>query len=391
MNVELFAQNCCGCGACEAVCPKGAISMAPNEEGFLFPHIDRERCVSCGACTNVCQENPEVKCLLNSAEQVYACQAKDQKLLLEATAGALFPVLAEYVIEQGGYVYGAVYNDCMEVVHIGVKSKDDLIRFNGSKYVQSNTSGVFESVYANLEAGHMVLFSGTPCQIAALRLFCANVSQEKLITIDVVCYGVPSPKVFRAYLDVVEKKYRAKVTDFRFRDKHTYGWSHTTVIAMKKDNGEQLIIEQPDYYKIKYYRMFAHRDCFRKTCYSCRFNILERCSDFTTGNFWGIENISNAFDVKLGVSMLLINSEKGKQIFEKIKDRLRLEERMVEDAIRANDALVKGSKYPQDRDAIYRCFVTYGFSKTIRKFYSKLSKRQIVYRLYKIKKHIFGS
>ena len=386
---EDLQKKCCGCGACCAECPEAAISMIPDEEGFLFPAVDETRCISCGKCLEVCQ--------LSAAKEekreplaVYACQALDQQVLIEATAGGLFPTLAEFVIGCGGVVYGAAYNAKMEVVHVGVQTKEGLSKFSGSKYVQSNVTEVFGEIRAHLENGRTVLFSGTPCQIYALRRFCANVNTDNLITIDVVCYGVPSAKLFRAYIEKLEKKFRGRVEDFRFRDKHTYGWSHTTVIKIHKKTGETVTVEQPDHRKIAYYKMFSYRDCFRKSCYSCPYNTIQRCSDFTTGNFWGIENISTAFDTTKGVSMLLINTQKGQQIFQRIKNKMQIEQRTLQEAIQANDALIKTVAYPEHRDGIYKTFAKNGLTKTMQKYYSAISVRNLIAIAYRVKCKLFG-
>ncbi len=389
-HLEEIPQKCCGCGACYAKCSEGAISMIPDEEGFLFPSVDEARCISCGKCLDVCHLAEEKEFKKAEPTAVYACQALDQSVLVEATAGGLFPTLAEFVIACGGVVYGAAYNSNMEVVHVGVQNKEDLQRFSGSKYIQSNTNQIFGEILEHLKNGRTVLFSGTPCQIDALLRFCNGRHTENLITIDVVCYGVPSPKLFRAYIKKVEKKYHGSVEDFRFRDKHTYGWSHTTVIKVRKKSGEIVTVEQPDYREIAYFKMFSYRDCFRKSCYVCPYNTIERCSDFTTGNFWGIENISTAFNTTLGVSMLLVNTEKGQQLFDKIKNQMQVEQRTVQEAIQANDALIKTSVYPQYRDAIYETFIKKGFTKTMRKYYSKTSVRNLLAFAYRVKCELLG-
>lgn len=373
MNVALWKdkeQLCTGCGLCAQICPEHAIRMQPDGEGFLFPNIDIERCINCGKCTNAC---PRIASEENEAKKpqlVYACQVKDSKLLVEATAGGLFPVLAKWIIHNGGVVFGAAYDENMKVVHCCACTMDEVAAFNGSKYVQSDCTEALQAAIENLRAGKKVLFSGTPCQIAALLALCNEAEKENLYTIDVVCYGVPSPGLFRAYLDTVEAEGDFKVTDFRFRDKHTNGWSHTTVIRKRYADGKEEITEQIDHSQIPYYKMFGTRNCFRRSCYHCKYNTLYRVSDITTGNFWGIENISKAFDTYMGVSMALLNTEKGIALFEAVRDELNIEARSIEDAVQANDALVKGSVYPKQRDAIYRLFQAEGFQAQFKKYYT---------------------
>lgn len=371
MNVVLWEKKkllCTGCGLCVHICPHNAIEMKPDEEGFLFPCIDTEKCTNCGRCVDRCprcsnqeQEKPK---------EVYACQAKDPELLVESTAGGLFPVMAQWILDNEGVVFGAAYDSNMKVVHRAARTMDEVATFNGSKYVQSDCAMALQEAVVVLKSGKKVLFSGTPCQIAALLTLCDDVPKENLYTIDVVCYGVPSPGLFRAYLDTVEAAGDFKVTDFRFRDKHTNGWSHTTVIRKRHADGSETVTEQIDYSKIPYYKMFGSRNCFRRSCYHCKYNTLQRVSDITTGNFWGIESMSTVFDSYMGVSMALLNTEKGVFLFEAIQDRMITEKRNIEDAIMANDALVKGSAYPKQRDAIYRCWQTKGFQEQFEKFYT---------------------
>lgn len=373
MSVALWKDKeclCTGCGLCAQICPEHAIKMKADGEGFLFPQIDTDKCTDCGKCLSGCPRISSDKNCGGEPKAVYACQAKDPKILVEATAGGLFPVMAKWIIHNGGVVFGAAYDENMKVVHRGAYTMDEVAAFNGSKYVQSDCTKALQEAVAILKEGKKVLFSGTPCQIAALLTLCSEADRENLFTIDVVCYGVPSPGLFRAYLDAVEAEGDFKVTDFRFRDKHTNGWSHTTVIRKQYADGREEITEQIDHSKIPYYKMFGTRNCFRRSCYDCKYNTLQRVSDITTGNFWGIENISKAFDTYMGVSMALLNTEKGVALFEAVRDELFVESRSLEDAVQANDALVKGSVYPKQRDAIYRLFRKEGFQAQFKKYYT---------------------
>lgn len=373
MNIALWQEKnllCTGCGLCVQICPKHIIEMKSDDEGFLFPFIDNEKCTDCGKCVHYC---PSMSSDRNSNEEpkvVYACQAKDPKLLVEATAGALFPVLAKWILHNGGVVFGAAYDENMKVVHRSAYTMEEVAALNGSKYVQSDCTKALQEVVAILEDGKKVLFSGTPCQIAALLALCSNTQKKNLYTIDVICYGVPSPGLFREYLDTVEAEGDFRVTDFRFRDKHTNGWGHTTVIRKLYDDGREDAEEQNDYRKIPYYKMFGTRNCFRRSCYHCKYNTLYRVSDITTGNFWGIEKISELFDPYMGVSMALLNTYRGITLFDAVRDELLVETRTVDEAVRANDALVKGSIYPKQRDAIYRYWRIHGFQKQFKKFYT---------------------
>lgn len=363
-------KNCTGCGICKAVCASKAIVMRANEEGFLYPVVDIALCKECNKCYTICPISENNTSERHKSFAVYACQAKDEQLLIEATAGGLFPVLARKIIQMGGSVYGAAYNEHMKVVHQRAVDMADVARFNGSKYVQSDISPVLESVRADLVSGCKVLFSGTPCQIDALKLFCNDICSDNLYTVDVVCYGVPSPGVFASYLSSLEEKYNAKIYDYRFRDKHSNGWSHTTVVKMRGAQGSKRVVEGENYQCFPYYRMFARRDCFRTSCYTCSYTKLNRCSDITTGNFWGIEKISSKFDTYLGVSMALINTKNGNDLFFSVMSEMICEQRSIDEAVAANDALVKCVPYQKRRDRIYKCFSKHGFDRMIQKYYT---------------------
>lgn len=277
--------------------------------------------------------------------------------------------MAQWIIEQKGVVFGTAYDANMKPIVCKATSIDDIYKFNGSKYVQSDLSGALSQIKSELENKKWVLFSGTPCQVAAVKTLCNDYVGKNLITMDVVCYGVSSPGLFREFLKTIEKKAHARVVDYRFRDKHKHGWSHTTVISMIGANGKRLQYEE-DYSEIPYYKMFGAKNCFRKECYRCRFNTIERISDFTTGNFWKIDEMTDAFDSHMGVSMLLLNTERAKSLFEQVADRYHVLDMTLEQAVYANDALVHTCKYPQERDEIYRCFYSQGFDAMFKKFYT---------------------
>lgn len=386
--MNLQEKGCTGCGLCANQCPKTAITMCVNEEGFLYPVIDKRQCDECGLCISSCEAYKGQSRYKNKPLQVKACQTKDQRWLIESTAGGFFPTLAQWIIEQGGSVFGTAYDEKMNPIVCKAESIEEIAKFNGSKYVQSNLSNALPTIKEELDMGRWVLFSGTPCQVAAVKTLCNDYVGKTLVTMDVVCYGVPSPGLFQAFLKSIEQEKQARIIDYRFRDKHKNGWSHTTVITMIGADGEKVRYEEEDYSRVPYYMMFGARNCFRKECYSCQYNTIERISDFTTGNFWGIEDMTDEFDTKNGVSMLLLNTDVAKALFSKVADRYQVLDMSLEQAVQANDALVHTCQYPKDRDRIYRCFHNHGFETMYKKYYTNTLMRKTERRIKSLVKRI---
>lgn len=219
-------EDCCGCTACASICPHNAISMKPDTLGFLYPEVDMEKCVDCGLCEKVCAFNDNYDTSLNlSQPDVYAARHKDMQEIETSRSGAAFIALSDWVIEHGGVVYGAGYTDHFRVVHKRAVSKEERNEFKGSKYVQSDLTGVFRQVKADLKAGLLVMFSGTPCQTAGLNSYIGKKLRENLYLVDIVCHGVPGPFIWRDYLAYLEHKYGDKICWVNFRDKQLYGWT----------------------------------------------------------------------------------------------------------------------------------------------------------------------
>lgn len=366
---SIFENKCTGCGICYQICPCNAIIMKQDKEGFLKPIVNNELCINCQKCLYYCEKYFKQSKLKSNIIEVKACQTKDPLWLIESTAGGFFPTLAQWVIENNGVVFGTAWDDTMEPIICKASSIEEIRKFNGSKYVQSDIHHALSEIKEELKRGVMVLFSGTPCQNAAVKTFCYDINTENLITLDVICYGVPSPGLFKAYIKTIENKRNVKVVDFRFRDKHKYGWSHTTVIYTENKNGKVSKFIEKDYRKIPYYQMFSKRNCFRKSCYNCNYNTINRITDFTTGNFWGIENLTSSFNLYNGVSLVLINTEKAKIIYNTIISRISSIDMTIDQAILSNDALIRSTPYPSDRDQIYEYFINNGFMKMYEKYY----------------------
>ena len=318
MHIKIDENLCVGCMACYCVCQYDAISLK-RINGFIYPFINERECVDCGDCVGVCRNYHSSIEKNNIAEDIKACQLKENdQALINSTSGGFFYSLGKVVISEGGVVFGAGYNQQLQVCHFYVEHEEDLIKFSGSKYVQSNIGKSYLYVKQFINQGRKVLFSGTPCQIAGLYDFLGE-NSDNLITVDVICYGVASPMLLDKCLAYYKKKRHAGIVDYRFRDKSKYGWSHTTKIQY--DNGA---VQYNIYPGVDlFYRLWRNTEhCLRECCYTCPFIATERVADFTMGNYWGIEKISNKFNIDKGVSLVLLNDQKAKEIFRIIEKQL---------------------------------------------------------------------
>ena len=315
-NISILPEDkCCGCGVCSNICPKNAITMEENQEGFLFPRIDFKKCVDCGLCKNACPAL-NLKKENFSDPECYALWAQDDVRLI-SSSGGMFTMLANYVFEQGGVVCGAAFDDDYRVHHITIENPADLDKLRRAKYVQSDTEDIFKQVKAHLNQDKWVLFSGCPCHVAGLRNFLRK-PYDKLLTADLVCHGVPSPMVFRKYMEEVHDKDQIENFSFRTKDK---GYACTTMkIEMK--NGEVLYPSNTngDIYEKVFHRCMA----IRKSCLDCNYAVVPRQGDFTIGDFWGISKFDPKLNDKKGTSVVLVNTQKAKEIFEVIKPQLKM-------------------------------------------------------------------
>lgn len=313
---------CCGCGACEQICSKHAISMRPNKEGFLYPKLEESLCVDCGLCSKICPELHTADSL-NPTGYPLAAQAKANKVLDNSSSGGIFSVVAEYVLNNGGVVVGAELTENMKVRHVIVDNVQELNKLCGSKYAQSNTSNIYKRVKELLQQGRFVFFTGTPCQVSALKLFLRR-SFENLLTADLICHGVPSPLMFNMIVEYLEKKYKGKVMDYQFRSKKLTGWSRVSACTMLI-NGKIKHIYYNEMMRA-FFQAFLDGHVLRMDCYQCPFTRTERAGDFTMADFWSLKSTNPKFPRQhRGVSMILVNTEKGQSILEACLDKIYME------------------------------------------------------------------
>lgn len=304
--------ECCGCGACVDICHAGAIHMVQDNEGFLYPQIDEKKCTDCGRCGQVC---PIINESRKNYDNLYlGVQIKDEKIRYSSSSGGMFSILAQYVLEKNGVIYGAAYNRDMEVVHIEACDLQQLESIKKTKYVQSNMEGIYCRIQERLKKNQWVLFCGTPCQVYALLLYLKK-SYRTLITADLVCYGAASPGIWKSYIKYLEHRHGGEVTEFYFRDKRN------------KDNGQtcSYVAGGTEYaselgHNI-YCKMYFADYILRPACHRCRFCDTNRMSDFTIGDFWNIENVRPKMDDGMGTSMVIVHTDKAKEIWKMVKDK----------------------------------------------------------------------
>lgn len=363
-------QDCCGCGACVAICPKDCIIMKEDYEGFLYPSVDRELCVNCGACERVCPiMTPLKKAPLE--QTAYIVQNKDTKVLRESTAGGAFTAIAKYVLHNNGVVFGAELGRDLVVRHIYVEEENDLFRFRNSKYVQSTIDrSTHRQVKSFLDQGRYVCFSGTPCQIEGLKSYLKQ-NCENLITVDVVCRAVPSPGIWKKYIEMEEKKV-GKIKTVRFRDK-ALGYQYSTMVV-QGENGTEIrggIDTQP------WLRMFFSGMIIRPSCTECPFRSSNRNSDFTIWDCFNSYHLDKKFDECKGTTRMLVHTQKGAAIYEGIKEEFIYSKIDVTLAIRGVDEMVRSPKANSQRKEFFEEYKKNELSEVVAKFFPTTMKLRI--------------
>lgn len=348
-------SKCSGCHSCYNVCPKHCITMIEDQEGFWYPEVDKNQCIDCGLCEKRCPILNDMK--VDNQPVAYACYNKDEYIRKESSSGGVFTLLATLVIEHGGIVYGASFNDENMVEHIEINNVNDLSKLRGSKYVQSRIRDTYSRVREYLNQGRLVYFSGTPCQIDGLLAY-LNKKYENLILQDIVCHGVPSPKVWKKYLEQFNIEKDARIL---FRDKST-GWDSYSFTIDQKDKFTQLSSQN------EYMKVFLKDLCLRPSCYDCHSKSLHRNSDITLADFWGINNICPELYDNEGTSLVFINSEKGKELFNRIKKNIVYKEVNIDEASKYNPSSYKSVTMPDKRNKYMENIFDNDFHKYSKKY-----------------------
>ena len=358
MNITQKTDICTGCGMCTAICPSSAIQMQVDSHGFLHPAVDAGKCADCSLCAQKCPISapPQV----SAHTVVLTGYAKDETLLPASSSGAIFPVLAAEIIRRGGVVFGAAFDGDFNVVHTAAETISELSALCSSKYVQSRIpADCYLQVKKALADGRWVYFSGVPCQIAALKSYLGR-ENATLITQDTACHSVPSPMVWNDYAEALEKQHDGNLTGFSFRNKAN-GWEGYYICAEFDNSKEfrQPAAENP------YQRGFIKGLYSRNSCFSCKFKGIERCSDITLADYWGVKGIQPEAYNPQGTSLILLHSDKGRALLESCQDKLQTAT-AADDAFAFNPAVLT----PIQKPARYNEFWA-GYGKT--SFYELVS------------------
>lgn len=357
-------EHCTGCSACFAACPKNCITMCADDEGFFRPRIDESVCVDCGKCKSVCPANviEQEKTVVDAV----ALNALDEELRKSSSSGGAFSVLAEAVLDNGGAVVGVAFaEDFLTAHHEVVTGKEGLSKLRGSKYFQSEPNDVFLRVKELLESGRPVLFSGTPCQVEGLQSFLGK-AYDNLICADLICHGIPSAEVWQRYLNEF-----SDVKEVSFRDKSN-GWKN---YSLRVQSGKNLLLCKNK--ENVYSRLFLRDVGLRPSCYDCPMKSLVCHSDLTLGDLWGAETLAPEMDDDKGTSLVLIHTQKGKDLLDAVAAKVTTKRVVLEDAIRFNTAIVEGVKRPKARDTFFADLRKMPFKKLGKKYLRPTAKERL--------------
>ena len=376
MSVSILDKSqCCGCSACVNICPKSCIDFIPDQLGFMYPKVDSDKCVECGLCEKVCQFKPDYdRTLRYLTADVFAIRAKDQEQLGKSQSGAVFYLLSEYILEKGGVIYGAGFDDNYRVLHKRAQTSAQRDELRYSKYVQSDVVSAFKSVKTDLEKGLSVMFTGTPCQVAGLQAYLRK-QYPNLYTVDLVCHGVPSPKIWQDYIDYLKKLYRSELVEVRFRNKQ-YGWNSCWE-TFKFANGKFLKRSTSnDMY-------FSHLSV-RESCSNCPYTNINRVGDISMGDFWGWKGVM--FNDNKGLSIIFVNSDNGRTLFDKISVNSDIVESNINDCLQPQ--LTKPITLNPRREEFLSDYEKHGFLYVARKYSDMRLKIRVRRFLSKIKQVI---
>ena len=359
-------KDCCGCHACASICAKHCITMQSDEEGFLYPVVDKDACTDCGLCEKVCP-------IINQSEprkplKVYAAKNKNEEIRCQSSSGGIFTLLAEKVINEGGVVFGARFDENWNVVHSWTDTIEGIAAFRGSKYVQSTIGGTYREAKEFLKQGRKVLFSGTSCQITGLKKFLRK-EYDNLLAVDVVCHGVPSPKIWREYL---ESLHISNIGTISHKDKAT-GWRGYS-FSVKNTEGELIYTENAS--RNKYLRAFVSNLTLRPSCFLCPSKSGKSLSDITLADYWGVEHLLPQMDDNKGTSFICVNTLRGVDIINQLDVMFINVD--YQESIPYNSCIVKSTSEPVERQSFWTDYMVRGI-----KALPKVKRENVIMRIVK--------
>ena len=345
--------HCTGCGGCAAACPTGALRMTADAEGFYYPVVDSEKCIGCGICEKACPSdlNPQRN---EPLPRVYAAYAKEPTIVNVSSSGGVFSVIARDILKHGGVVFGAGYDAEFNVCHQEIQDETEIEKLRTSKYVQSDMADIFRTVKERLREGKKVFFTGTPCQIAALKQHLGT-EEDNLLTADIICHGVPSPKVWKQYLQQCHGGKRPQKISFRDKSR---GWNQ---FSMRIDYDDGTSYCEPAV-KDPYERAFLANLTLRPSCYQCQYKTANRVSDLTFADYWGVETVHPDLKEQQGVSMLIVHSQRGDAVFQEVKEELHILESDAKRALGLNHAALHSVNWHPKRNLFFAKMESADFS-----------------------------
>lgn len=374
MKPQLDTVLCTACHACVSVCPATCITMEKDELGFLRPHVDEKACLECGLCVKTCEKVKEIPVCAN--RRIYAAKHTQDQIVKSSSSGGVFTALSDIVLAMGGVIVGARYGQNMRVEHALARTPEERDALCGSKYTYSLCDKrIYAQVRQLLEDGVPVLFSGTPCQVAALKTFLGK-SYAHLYLADILCHGIAAPALYRDYLSHLEAK-NGPIAHIDFRHAPGGNW-HTPRTYVTYENGKRKSGEEEN----SYYRMFVSYYCLRESCYSCNYAQFDRISDITMGDFWGIESCHPEFDLPDGVSVVMTNTQKGAELFEQAKEKLITMQCVEADCTHEQ---LNGLKEGNRNEAFVSDYLHYGYAYIHQKYTATPISIRIREKLYRIK------
>ena len=364
-------EICCGCYACSNACPRNCITMVTDNEGFDYPVVNKSSCINCNLCDRVCPFKNDIKRDEKNRIDAYACINKDDKIRNASSSGGIFYILCEYVIEKNGVVFGAAFDKEFNVKHTYAETIQECNKFRGSKYVQSKIGETYKLARKFLDNKRVVLFSGTQCQIKGLKTYLGK-QYENLITIDIVCHGVPSQKVLNLYNNSLIKKYKSNIKSISFRDKRR-GWKEFSYVA-EFENGK---VYSKNMKEDTYMQGFLQNLYLRPSCYRCKAKNFTSGSDISLADYWGVKYIHQDLDDDKGTSLVLVNSNKGEEIFKELATKIIMKKTNLDYAVEKNPCIVKSVQANAERNMFFKNINTNNIEKNINRCINKT----ILYRV----------